>query len=743
MGGVDVFQIPEAWCAIDAAGTVCRANAASVGRLGKDPTGQAIAALLGPSIHDALERVRTTGQPEVVEDTRALRWFLSRQGDEVHCLGLPGRSGIVGRALSLVAKGSPLPDVLREVTRDVAATWPGTHCVIELWDAEGPMILTAAPGPAPKGSALLEAAPTPGMHELGPDSALVKALGAPQGLEHATLFAFDVRGPALRGAVALFLQRPNSAPPGVVSALGDLVAAAVRAWDVEREGRDVAERYRLVTEATQHAIYDWDIASDVLQWTSRVSDVFGHKVSDDLSHAEWWAEHLHPDDVPRVTQSLERAVKQGEPFWTCEYRFRRADERYAWVFDRGALVYDATRRAIRMVGVMEDISRDRELQSQLNLASRLAAVGSLASGVAHELNNPLTWVTSNLGFAVEELQKLHHENKEARERTEEALDALDDAKAGAERIAQIVSDLRTFARSDAEGLHPVAVNRAVDSALTMAHNELRHRGRLVRDLKPVPTVLANEARLVQAVLNLLLNAAWSLAASPAGVNEVRVATRTDGEGQALIEVSDTGPGIPTDVLPRIFDPFFSTKPTGEGLGLGLSVTHSIITGVGGSIEVESELGRGTTFRVTLPAVPRLEAPPPKPAPKEPTRRGKIVVIDDESAILVAFQRMLGPSHEVRTFERGLDALPSLKADPPDLIFCDVMMPELTVAELFARICEQCPGLDKRVVFMTGGAFTDAARDFLAKANATVLEKPFSPNYLREVVAAHLEPPTPN
>lgn len=741
MGGVDVFQIPEAWCAVDAAGTVCRANAASVGRLGKDPTGQPAATLLGAALTDALARVRATGQAEVVEDARALRWFVSRHGDEVHCLGLPGRSGIVGRALSLVAKGAPLPDVLREVTRDVAATWSGTHCVIELWDAEGPMLITAAPGPAPKGSALLEAAPTPGMHELGPESELVKALGAPQGLEHATLFAFDVRGPALRGAVALFLQQPHSAPPGVVSALGDLVAAAVRAWDVEREGRDVAERYRLVTEATQHAIYDWDIASDVMQWTSRVSEVFGHKVSDDLSHAAWWDAHLHPDDVPRVTQGLERAFKQCERFWTCEYRVRRADERYAWVFDRGALVYDAAHQPIRMVGVMEDISRDRELQSQLNLASRLAAVGSLASGVAHELNNPLTWVTSNLGFAMEELQKLHHENKEARERAEEALDALDDAKAGAERIAQIVSDLRTFARSDSDGLHPVAVNRAVDSALTMAHNELRHRGRLVRELNAVPAVLANEARLVQAVLNLLLNAAWSLASNPGGLNEVRVVTRSDATGQALIEVSDTGAGIPSDVLPRIFDPFFSTKPTGEGLGLGLSVTHSIITGVGGTIEVESELGRGTTFRVTLPAVPRLEAPAPKPPPKETSRRGKIVVIDDETAILIAFQRMLSPNHEVRIFERGLDALASLKADPPDLIFCDVMMPELTVSELFRRICEQAPGLDKRIVFMTGGAFTDAARDFLARTNATVLEKPFSPAYLREVVAAHLEPQT--
>jgi PAS domain S-box-containing protein len=738
MGGIDVLHIPEAWCAIDASGNVRRANAASLGRLGRAPQGASAKELFGPSVCEALERVRQRGQPEVIEDERGLRWFLSPSGDEVHCLGLPGRSGIVGRALSLVAKGAPLPDVLRAVTRDVAATWPGSHCVIELWDADGPLLIAAAPGAAPKGDALLEAAPTPGLHQLGPSSPLVRALGAPLGLNHATLFAFDVREPALRGAVALFLSEPMGASPGVVSALGDLVAAAARAWDVEREGREVAERYRLLTEATQHAIYDWDIQSDTLHWTSRVAVVFGHPVTDDLTHDAWWTRHLHAEDFGRVTQSLQRALAEGERFWTSEYRIRCADGRYTWVFDRGAIVYDGSGRAVRMVGVLEDISRDRQLESQLDLASRLAAVGSLASGVAHELNNPLTWVTSNLGFAIEELQKLHRENEDARERLEEALDALDDAKAGAERIAQIVSDLRTFAHGEADGLHPVAAHRAVESALAMADNELRHWGRLVRDVKPLPTVLANEARLCQAVLNLLLNAAWSLAARPGANHEVRVATSTDDAGYAVIEVSDTGPGISPDVLPRIFDPFFSTRPTGDGLGLGLSVAHSIITGIGGTIEVDSELGRGSTFRIKLPPLRRApETPTPAPA-RTPTRRGQIVVIDDEAALLVAFQHLLGEAHEVRVFERGLDALPSLKESPPDLIFCDVMMPELTVAELYQRICDVSPGLASRVVFMTGGAFTEAARDFLARTKATVLEKPFSPQDLREVVAAHLE-----
>jgi PAS domain S-box-containing protein len=603
MGATEVAQAAEAWCAVDAAGNICRANGASATCLGAAPTGQPAAALFGPALGAALDRVRASGQPEVVEDTRALRWLVSRQGDEVHCVGLQGPLGLAGRALGLVATGAPLTEVLRAVTRDAADSWPGTHCVVELWDADGPMLVAAAPGPAPRGSPLLEAVPAPGLYELEPTSAAVKSLGAPQGLDHGSLLAFEVTGPSLHGAVALFRRAEAGAPPGALPALASLVSAAARAWDAERRSREVSERLRLLTEATPHAIYDWDLESDVMQWTARLSDLFGLAPPPEGSHAAWWRRHLHPDDEGRVQHGLERALAHKERFWTCEYRIRCADGRYAWVFDRGALVYGAHRRATRMVGVMEDLGRGREPQSQLGLAARLATMGSLASGIAHELNSPLTWVTSNLGFAVEELHKLLREHEDATERTEEALDALEDAKVGAERIAQIVADLRTFARSDSDGARPVSVNHAVDAALAMASHELRHRGRLVRESDRVPPVLANEARLAQAVLNLLLNAAWSLAERPGCDNEVRVSTRTDAQGRAVIEVRDTGPGIPSDMLPRIFDPLFTTKPTGAGLGLGLSVTHGIISGFGGAIEVESTPGRGSTFRVVLPAQP--------------------------------------------------------------------------------------------------------------------------------------------
>jgi signal transduction histidine kinase len=428
-------------------------------------------------------------------------------------------------------------------------------------------------------------------------------------------------------------------------------------------------------------------------------------------------------------------MKESELYWTCEYRFRRADGSYAWVFDRGALVFDASARATRILGVMEDISRDRELESRMTLSSRLAAVGSLASGIAHEINNPLAWVTSNLGFALEELKKLS-EDPAHTERCEEIAEALDDSQTGANRIAQIVSDLRTFAHADSDKLAPVAVKRVVEGALTMANNELKHRARVVRRLDDLPLVMANESRLGHALLNLLLNAAWS-AGTPGSSPEVLVSTQVGPKGQAVIEISDNGTALSADVLPHLFDPFYSARPGGEGLGLGLAVTHSIIAGFGGVIEVESTPTNGTVFRVVLPAVAEEQAParlatPPTPIARS-SKRSLVVVIDDEPSIITAIDRMLTPPHEVVGFTDGRQALAMLRERRPDLILCDVMMPEVSGAEVWARLQAEFPELLERVVLLTGGAFTREAEAFIERCPAPVLDKPFTPKLLRDTV----------
>lgn len=265
-----------------------------------------------------------------------------------------------------------------------------------------------------------------------------------------------------------------------------------------------------------------------------------------------------------------------------------------------------------VVCLVRDITPQKTLELKLLQADRLAALGTLAAGVAHEVSNPLGYVSSNLGFIAEELTELRRVlgedgpvDREGLRRTlEECVEALGEARQGTSRIREVVGDLKMFARGEeadsGEGL--VDVRRALESSVNMAMPEIRHRARLVRELGDVPPVRGNESRLGQVFLNLLLNAAQAIPEGAPRENTVTVRTREEG-GKVVAEIHDTGEGIPTENLKRIFDPFFSTKPVGVGTGLGLAICHGIITSMNGEISVESTPGQGTCFRVLLPAVP--------------------------------------------------------------------------------------------------------------------------------------------
>jgi signal transduction histidine kinase len=247
------------------------------------------------------------------------------------------------------------------------------------------------------------------------------------------------------------------------------------------------------------------------------------------------------------------------------------------------------------------------MQAQLVVSDRLAAVGTLAAGVAHEINNPLAFVLSNLSFLCGELHGVARELPHGR--TAEMEEVLREAMDGAHRVRQIVRDLRTFSRGDDEVATTVNLQAVLESAITMARGELKMRAQIVREYRDVPQVEGNEGRYGQVFLNLLINAAQAIAPGKPDQNEVRLVLREAGE-RVIIEVRDTGSGMSPEVRARIFDPFFTTKPVGEGTGLGLSICHGIITGFGGEITVESEEGRGSTFRVSLPVAKGSRAPPP-------------------------------------------------------------------------------------------------------------------------------------
>ena len=239
----------------------------------------------------------------------------------------------------------------------------------------------------------------------------------------------------------------------------------------------------------------------------------------------------------------------------------------------------------------------RKSQAQLRMADRLATVGTLSAGVAHEINNPLAYTLANLGYVAERLRELPSSPDST-----EVTTAVEEAIEGAERVRRIVKDMKTLSRVDDDTIGAVDVERAIDASVNMAIHELRHKATVTKDYARVGFARANEGRLVQVFLNLLVNAAQAIATSQPDQNEVRIATCLDAEGRIAVEISDTGAGIPEEILPRIFDPFFTTKPLGVGTGLGLSICHSLITAIGGHIEAASKAGVGTRFLIILPSV---------------------------------------------------------------------------------------------------------------------------------------------
>ena len=378
----------------------------------------------------------------------------------------------------------------------------------------------------------------------------------------------------------------------------------------------------------------------------------------------------------------------------------------------------------------------KKMREQLLISDRMASVGTLAAGVAHELNNPLAALLANLDALGRDLAEVTVE-LELGDRLREVFSELRDARESAERMRHIVRDLKIFSRAtDDKQRGAVDVHRVLESSLRMAHNEVRHRARVVKEYDRVPLVLANEARLGQVFLNLVVNAAQAIAEGDADHNQIRIATRLNGAGNVVVEVGDTGSGIAPEHLGRVFDAFFTTKPVGVGTGLGLSICHRIVRSFGGELEVESALGSGSTFRVSLPAAPpvRESAQPASIAPLRPARRGRVLVVDDEPLIATAIRRTLSLEHDVVLSSAAATALQRINdGEQFDVILCDLMMPQMTGMELYGELLRTAPAQADRVVFLSGGAFTAAARAFLEDVPNAHIEKPFDSRQLLALV----------
>ncbi|MBU8898048.1 histidine kinase [Corallococcus sp. H22C18031201] len=395
------------------------------------------------------------------------------------------------------------------------------------------------------------------------------------------------------------------------------------------------------------------------------------------------------------------------------------------------------------VATHRDVTATQELQSRLVAAERVAAVGMLAAGVGHEINNPLAYLVLNLEAAVRSL------GEGSLPGMRDALGSVRGALEGAERIRLIVKDLRVFSRQGDPDRALVDLNALVPPAVRIISHALRHRARLVEEFGPVPKVLGSEARLGQVLLNLLVNAMQAIPQGTPALNEVRVRTSTDASGRARVDVSDTGSGIPAQVLSRIFDPFFSTKASGEGQGLGLAICQQIVRAHGGELQVSSEPGAGSVFTMLLPAAPAQTSMVSRPGARSHGalessrltsggRRGRVLIVDDEPRLAQSMRLLLEPYHDVVTTTRGSEAMALVSAGHRfDMVLCDLQMPETDGIGVYRHLASMAPALAARLVFISGGAYTPAARDFLTEVPNRVLEKPVRPEVLLAAVEAAL------
>jgi PAS domain S-box-containing protein len=481
------------------------------------------------------------------------------------------------------------------------------------------------------------------------------------------------------------------------------------------------ERFRELSEAAFEGIciHDQGVIVDCNQ---ALAKMFGYEVSEMIGISV--LELTAPETLPLVTERFTSGNQ--EPFEALG--LRRDGTKFACQLRGGPIHYQG--RTLR-VAALNDISEQKKLEAQFRLSEQMVSMGSVAAGVAHEINNPLTYVLGNLQILARHVAGL--ESELGRSRVETLKKCIDEALDGTERVRTIVRDLRGFSRPSAEERTPVDLRQVIEASLRIVGNEIRHKARLHRDYQDIPTVDANELRLAQVFVNLLINAAQAMDEGAAGRNEIRLHTRTDPRGWAVVEIQDTGRGIPPELRQRVFEPFFTTK-TGRGTGLGLSITRTIVDDLGGEIEVKDAPERGTIFRLSFPPSQRAQ-PAPRPAepPAAPTPK-TVLIVDDEPRVGTMLKRLLDRDYQVSTVTSIAAALELVAQGRAfDVIICDLMMPEGTGMDLHARLDQVAPALACKMLFVTGGAFTPAAEAFLQRPGIRFLEKPVGYDQLRKAL----------
>lgn len=526
----------------------------------------------------------------------------------------------------------------------------------------------------------------------------------------------------------------------------DWVAHPTREGRLFCSARDVTARKRMEADQQRYleqlhlaesmaGIGHWrvDLASQEVFWSPQVYEIHGRDPEQGPPALDEAVAYYAAEDRGRVQQALEQSIESMQPF-RFELRIRREDGTERIVESRGDVELDATGAVVALFGVFQDHTDLRRTEHRLQHVERLASIGTLATGVAHEINNPLTYVSFHSHTLAEELAD--PTALPSPERMLELGRLARETQDGVRRIERIVRALRSFASPTSQDTAVVDLAAAAATARRVTEGEWRYRARVDIDIRAdTLRVNGNESRIVQMLMHLIVNAARAMPDGRAHEHRIRITAGKRGASGIWLEVHDDGTGMPPDVLERAREPFFTTRAPGAGIGLGLFLVETYAQGMGGTLQLRSTPDLGTTARLELPEAVAPSRAAASAVEQVEDNRARILIIDDDAPVAHSIARVL-KMHDCAVFTSPAAALAHLdQTPPPDLILCDLMIPEMPGSEVFERLS---PEMRDRTWFVTGGGVTASTRKFQADMATRVLLKPIDRLELRALADDRLQ-----
>jgi two-component system cell cycle sensor histidine kinase/response regulator CckA len=509
--------------------------------------------------------------------------------------------------------------------------------------------------------------------------------------------------------------------------------------------RESEERFKLVARAVSDVVWDWNLVTNAVWWNDGFLTTFGFVVGEIEPSVAAWVSLIHPEESERVVTSIRRAIDQGAASWSGEYRFERKDHSYVLVQDRGYIIRNADGLAVRMVGGMRDLTEQKTREAQFVRAQRMESIGTLAGGIAHDLNN----VLSPIMMSIELLQC----DSTADPKRHNILDTIQTC---CHRGADLVRQVLSFARGVNGERGPVNFRHLISELESIFTQTFPRNIQVWKDVSSeIWPVMGDSSQLHQVLLNLGVNArdampqGGTLALTAVNLMLSGEFTEASGEKRTVapgpyvrLQVSDTGLGIPAAIRERMFEPFFTTKEVGKGTGLGLATVQIVVKGHGGFITVDSEIGKGSTFTIYLPAEPDHAMAIPSNQFGANLPRGQdelVLVVDDEFSIRHITQQTLEAfGYRVITASNGAEAVSVYAQQSPRiaLVLTDMMMPVMDGASTIQALRRINPFV--RIIAASGLEAEENGPQFPALRGYDSLPKPYTAQTLLTLIREVLD-----